>query len=436
MLRKKWKKSSKATVNRKILEHRKGLRVADGNGPCSDLLINIVQFTCLVNATVLPGECELGRKGAEQQEDMTARRNPPVVTGPSSPNDECVSSSVGVTNEPPERAARYIGNGAEGSKPSVTAHLLPFPLTWIRLSGWTRCATLTPSCAHKGSILLGDCRRVRLCGQGVWSLHLGSWRGRIQSDTMPTAGDDDSDFFFFSQYLGAGVLSLLRTVRWIVRRQSQRKCCSGPRHTDCNRATLPRLAAPTGTIFADGSDRFTPDRRCRPPATSTTSVTTLLPRELLPTAVICIRLLVTAAAALPLPPEVTELHPAPNRCGGMSLVHEGRAYKLNVPANRNIGDKTDCGGAIWANFDVTSVSKQNDHIESCPVDEHLAYKIEKKAILKKRSAEETKPILAIYDEEASAASAHPSTSGHFPLFKRVKSTMYIQPPGKAIPETA
>ncbi|KRY94388.1 hypothetical protein T11_12267, partial [Trichinella zimbabwensis] len=50
--------------------------------------------------------------------------------------------------------------------------------------------------------------------------------------------------------------------------------------------------------------------------------------------------------------------------------------------------------------------------------------MEKKAILKKRSAEETKPVPAIYDEEASAASAQPSTSGHFPLFKRVKSTMY------------
>ncbi|KRX46389.1 hypothetical protein T09_1722 [Trichinella sp. T9] len=36
-------------------------------------------------------------------------------------------------------------------------------------------------------------------------------------------------------------------------------------------------------------------------------------------------------------------------------------------------------------------------------------------------AEETKSISAIYDEEASA---EPSTSGCFPLFKRVKSTMY------------
>ncbi|XP_003382012.1 conserved hypothetical protein [Trichinella spiralis] len=44
--------------------------------------------------------------------------------------------------------------------------------------------------------------------------------------------------------------------------------------------------------------------------------------------------------------------------------------------------------------------------------------MEKKALLKKRSADETKPIPAIYDEEASAASAEPSTSGQFSVFKR------------------
>ncbi|XP_003366576.1 hypothetical protein Tsp_14993 [Trichinella spiralis] len=82
-----------------------------------------------------------------------------------------------------------------------------------------------------------------------------------------------------------------------------------------------------------------------------------------------------------------------------------------------------CKGVIWTNLDVTYVITQKDHIESCPVDEHSAYKMEKKAVLKKRSAEETKPILAIYDE-VSAASAVPSASGHFPLFKRMKSTMY------------
>ncbi|KRX13804.1 hypothetical protein T07_5311 [Trichinella nelsoni] len=67
---------------------------------------------------------------------------------------------------------------------------------------------------------------------------------------------------------------------------------------------------------------------------------------------------------------------------------------------------------------------QKDHVENCRVDEHLAYKMEKKALLKKRSVKETKLIPAIYDEEASAASVEPSTSGQFPIFKRVRATMY------------
>ncbi|KRY33001.1 hypothetical protein T01_11445, partial [Trichinella spiralis] len=58
---------------------------------------------------------------------------------------------------------------------------------------------------------------------------------------------------------------------------------------------------------------------------------------------------------------------------------------------------------------VTAVINRKDHVETCQVDEHLAYKMEKKALLKKRSTDETKPIPAIYDEEASAASAEPST---------------------------
>ncbi|KRY22614.1 hypothetical protein T12_6157 [Trichinella patagoniensis] len=49
-------------------------------------------------------------------------------------------------------------------------------------------------------------------------------------------------------------------------------------------------------------------------------------------------------------------------------------------------------------------------MEACPMDPHLAYKMEKIAVLKKRSAEETKPIRAIYDEKASAV---PSTSDYF-----------------------
>ncbi|KRX29611.1 hypothetical protein T05_9618 [Trichinella murrelli] len=47
--------------------------------------------------------------------------------------------------------------------------------------------------------------------------------------------------------------------------------------------------------------------------------------------------------------------------------------------------------------------------------------MEKKAVSKKRSAEKTKSILAIYDEEVNAVA---SASSHFPLFRRMKSTMY------------
>ncbi|XP_003369012.1 hypothetical protein Tsp_04440 [Trichinella spiralis] len=111
-----------------------------------------------------------------------------------------------------------------------------------------------------------------------------------------------------------------------------------------------------------------------------------------------------------------------NACRNTRNFEDARNYVLNVHCVFVV--IKGCGGAIWTNLDVTSVIKQNDHIESCPVDEHLAYKMEKRAILTKRIAEETKPIPAIYDEEASAASAEPSTSGYFPLYKRVKSSMY------------
>ncbi|KRX38348.1 hypothetical protein T05_10514 [Trichinella murrelli] len=122
----------------------------------------------------------------------------------------------------------------------------------------------------------------------------------------------------------------------------------------------------------------------------------------------------------------------PNRGGSMALVFEGRLYKLKRANRRNVGgvqryalnDKKGCKGAVWTDLEVTAVINRKDHVETCREDEHLAYKLEKKALLKKRSADEMKPIPAIYDEEASAASAEPSTSGHFPLFKRVRSTMY------------
>ncbi|KRZ00027.1 hypothetical protein T11_17405 [Trichinella zimbabwensis] len=83
-----------------------------------------------------------------------------------------------------------------------------------------------------------------------------------------------------------------------------------------------------------------------------------------------------------------------------------------------------CEGAISINLDVTIVQNHRSHMKSCPVDEHVAYIMEKKAILKKRCAEETKSIPAIYDEEAAAASTEQSTSGHCPAFKRFRNAMY------------
>ncbi|KRY29922.1 hypothetical protein T03_11516, partial [Trichinella britovi] len=123
--------------------------------------------------------------------------------------------------------------------------------------------------------------------------------------------------------------------------------------------------------------------------------------------------------------DISELCLVPNRGGSMALVFEGRAYKLKQTGKqkkcwRCSKDKKGCKGAVWTDLEVTAVINRKDHVENCQVDEHMAYKMEKKALLKKRSADETKPILAIYDEEASAASAEPSTSGQFPISKRVR----------------
>ncbi|KRZ01371.1 hypothetical protein T11_492 [Trichinella zimbabwensis] len=49
----------------------------------------------------------------------------------------------------------------------------------VSLSTWRKSTGGEPLGAAEGSILLGDGRRVRLCGQGVWSLEMGGWRGRI-----------------------------------------------------------------------------------------------------------------------------------------------------------------------------------------------------------------------------------------------------------------
>ncbi|KRY26427.1 hypothetical protein T01_7689 [Trichinella spiralis] len=51
---------------------------------------------------------------------------------------------------------------------------------------------------------------------------------------------------------------------------------------------------------------------------------------------------------------------------------------------------------------ATVAISQKDHIEGCPVDEHIAYKMERKTTRKKSCAEKATPIFAIYDDEASA----------------------------------
>ncbi|KRY74206.1 hypothetical protein T4A_9277 [Trichinella pseudospiralis] len=89
-------------------------------------------------------------------------------------------------------------------------------------------------------------------------------------------------------------------------------------------------------------------------------------------------------------------------------------------------DKKGCKGELSTNLDATAVLRQTSHSNTCPVDEHIAYQMENKAMLKKRSAEEAKTIPQIYDEEAAAASAEPSTSCQFPFFRKGKSAMYKQ----------
>ncbi|KRZ01569.1 hypothetical protein T11_13016 [Trichinella zimbabwensis] len=111
--------------------------------------------------------------------------------------------------------------------------------------------------------------------------------------------------------------------------------------------------------------------------------------------------------------DVSELRLVATRSGSMSLVYEGRVYKLRYT------------GLVY--FGIKQRRLKGCHMDKpgCDICDHEKRSHRKlPANLKKRSAEETKSIPAIYDEEASVASAVPSTSDHFPLFKRVKSMMY------------
>ncbi|KRY87289.1 Gypsy retrotransposon integrase-like protein 1 [Trichinella pseudospiralis] len=76
-----------------------------------------------------------------------------------------------------------------GHTPSVVGKLngLEVPLfldsgavvSVVPLSTWQKSTGGEPLEAARGSILFGDGRRVRICGQGVLPLQVGGWRGRI-----------------------------------------------------------------------------------------------------------------------------------------------------------------------------------------------------------------------------------------------------------------
>ncbi|KRY33222.1 conserved hypothetical protein [Trichinella spiralis] len=95
--------------------------------------------------------------------------------------------------------------------------------------------------------------------------------------------------------------------------------------------------------------------------------------------------------------DIPKLRLVTNRRGNTPLVYEGRAYKLLHTGKR---DKKECKRGVTNNLDVTAVIRRTPHGDDSPVDEHIAYKMEKRVILKKRSSEEAKTLLQIYDEEA------------------------------------
>ncbi|KRX68510.1 hypothetical protein T06_1855 [Trichinella sp. T6] len=99
------------------------------------------------------------------------------------------------------RPARALNNGngdrrllamtalQAGHAPSVTGKLNGLEISFLLDSGavvsvvplsiWHKSTGREPLEAAGGSILLGDGRRVRLCGQGTLTLQVGSWRGRL-----------------------------------------------------------------------------------------------------------------------------------------------------------------------------------------------------------------------------------------------------------------
>ncbi|XP_003376589.1 hypothetical protein Tsp_00797 [Trichinella spiralis] len=118
-----------------------------------------------------------------------------------------------------------------------------------------------------------------------------------------------------------------------------------------------------------------------------------------------------------------ELRLVPNRCGGMSLVYENRAYKLKyaTPKRHVISS----GARVQFPPTWMHITSHPSHA-NLPSGSPLGIQTEQKATLKKRTAEVTKSTPEIYDEEVAAASVEPSTAGQYPVFKQVRNAMYNQ----------
>ncbi|KRY42635.1 hypothetical protein T01_9582 [Trichinella spiralis] len=109
-----------------------------------------------------------------------------------------------------------------------------------------------------------------------------------------------------------------------------------------------------------------------------------------------------------------ELRLVPNRCGGMSLVYENRAYKLKYATPKRV--------KFWGCSKHVISSGARVQFPPTWIGSPLGIQTEQKATLKKRTAEVTKSTPEIYDEEVAAASVEPSTAGQYPVFKqRMKS---------------
>ncbi|KRX50751.1 hypothetical protein T05_6879 [Trichinella murrelli] len=52
-----------------------------------------------------------------------------------------------------------------------------------------------------------------------------------------------------------------------------------------------------------------------------------------------------------------------------------------------VQDEKGCKGGVTTNLNVTAVIRRTPHGDDCPVDEHTAYRMEKRAILKIKKAE-------------------------------------------------